>query len=735
MLRTVVVVAGFFAFTSTSSAEDAMTPEVVRAVKQATAYIHVEGPTWGKSGSGFLVSAKGETALVVTNHHVAVKRPPGDASATSPAIKVIFDSGTPAEKSYPAEVVASDAEHDLAVLKLTGVKNAPKPIAYASPPVPVETMGVYSFGFPFGQKLSVGKEFPAVTVGKASISSLRTGDNGELAKIQIDGNLNPGNSGGPVVDGKGRLIGVAVSILREGPGIGFLVPASEVVRTMEGRLGRVRVTTSKGGNGKPAVRVEADVIDPTGTFRDATAYYVIVPPKGKKPDTKALDKHPGSMKLALKVEKGVAAGEFAVEKMEGEVEVQVIAEWGSGKQAAASEVRGFSLLPGHLVEVPPPGTTAPAKWETVTSQEGHFTVEMPKQPDIKRVRTSGALRTLTVGCKIESGVYFVYRIDLPAAIARGAEERELNRVRDFLAQEWNGKVASEKKVMAGLRVGRDFTVRGRPADEEGECSIRVRMYLDGRTIFAMLVASAPNGGLPLDAGRFLGSLAIGNEKAKTVGGLEPDPKGKNVPDWGLAIDTDNDCKIAADGKKSLSIEIPGTWHDLNPHVNKLNSPRVVQTVEGDFSITVKVGGNFTPGGQPQNPKSVPSNGGGIIVWNNSDNFIRLERFAIVRNKRVTPMIVFLEREAGYSGAEHNQVYPGGDCYLRMERKGSQITGSYSTNGTAWKALKPIDTLWPSQLKVGLAGANSNSEPLSLKFEEFSLTGTIVENTAPKDGTR
>ena len=386
-----------------------------------------------------------------------------------------------------------------------------------------------------------------------------------------------------------------------------------------------------------------------------------------------------------------------------------------------------------------PRATAQTTWETVTSKEGQFTVEMPKRPDINRTRTrkgaGGVVRKLMVGCKTESGVYLVYRIDLPTAIVKGAEEGELIAARDDLAEEWNGKVLSEKKVKAGLRVGRDFTVRGKPAEETGVSTIRVRMYLDGNTVYAMLVASAPNRELPVDAGRFLGSLAIGNEKAKAAGGLEPDPKVKNLlPDWGLAIDPDNDCKFVPDGKKALSIEVPGTWHDLNPHVNKLNAPRVLQTVEGDFSITVKVGGDFKPGGKPQNPKSVPSNGGGIVVWNNSENFIRLERFAIVRNKKVGAFILFLEREAGYQGAEHNQGYPGGDCYLRMERKGSRITGSISTNGTTWKQLKPIDTLWPAQLKVGLTVANSNSEPLTVNFTEFEMTGRVVEKTALRDGS-
>src|SRR5262249_39881448 len=162
------------------------------------------------------------------------------------------------------------------------------------------------------------KGSPAITVGTATVSSLRNGDDGELAAIQIDGNLNPGNSGGPVVDSKGRLVGVAVAILREGQGIGFLVPAAEGGRMMEGRGGRGGVAGGKGTGDKRTARIEADVIDPLGTVRSVTAYYVIVPPKGKTPDASVLDKYPGSRKLDLTVDKGTVAGEIVVEKLEGE---------------------------------------------------------------------------------------------------------------------------------------------------------------------------------------------------------------------------------------------------------------------------------------------------------------------------------------------------------------------------------------------------------------------------------
>ncbi len=372
---------------------------------------------------------------------------------------------------------------------------------------------------------------------------------------------------------------------------------------------------------------------------------------------------------------------------------------------------------------------AQTPWETVASKAGQFTVEMPAKADIDRTRTrkgtGGTVRVMIVGCKTDGGVYLAYRIDLPTALVKGTEEAELDAARDDLAQEWNGKVLTEKKVKAGLRIGRDFTVRGKPAEEVGVLSIRTRMYLDGKTIYAVTAVSAPNRELPEDAGRFLGSLAIGNETAKAAGVPEPEPTGKALPDWGVALDPDGDCKFVPDGKKSLTLEVPGTWHDLNPHVNKLNAPRAVRTVEGDFSLTVKVAGEFKPGGKPQNPKSVPSSGGGIVVWNNSDNFIRLERFAISRNQKVGAFVLFVEREAGYQGADHNEGYPGGDCYLRMERKGSRIAGAISVDGAKWKALKPIDTLWPSRLVVGLSATNSSSEPLAVRFEEFKLTGKVV----------
>ena len=64
---------------------------------------------------------------------------------------------------------------------------------------------------------------------------------------------------------------------------------------------------------------------------------------------------------------------------------------------------------------------------------------------------------------------------------------------------------------------------------------------------------------------------------------------------------------------------------------------------------------------------------------------------------------------------------------RRKKRGhiSRISGLISLDGAKWKKLLPIDTLWPAQLKVGLAAINSNSEPLTVRFEEFALNAKIV----------
>jgi S1-C subfamily serine protease len=161
-------------------------------IKKATVYIRITGPKSISSGSGFFV----EKGLVVTNQHVI--SPQGK-------LEVVTESGTPQARTYRAEVKLHDAAKDLAILEVEGAP-APDTLKVGDTLNLRETHEVYTFGFPLGERL--GQE---ITVNKTTVSSIRAGGDRQRREVQLNGGLEKGNSGGPVTDAAGRVVGVAVS--------------------------------------------------------------------------------------------------------------------------------------------------------------------------------------------------------------------------------------------------------------------------------------------------------------------------------------------------------------------------------------------------------------------------------------------------------------------------------------------------------------------------------------------
>ncbi|MFL2800504.1 MAG: trypsin-like peptidase domain-containing protein [Paracoccaceae bacterium] len=139
------------------------------------------------SGSGFYVSKEGH---VVTNHHVI------DGCRN---VK-IFAKGN----LIDTNVIASDELNDLALLKAS--VNPPYVFPVSSE-TPFGTQEIVVAGYPFGNKLSSSIKFT-----KGIVSSL-TGVGDNYSEIQIDAALQPGNSGGPIIDEYGNVIAVAVAKL------------------------------------------------------------------------------------------------------------------------------------------------------------------------------------------------------------------------------------------------------------------------------------------------------------------------------------------------------------------------------------------------------------------------------------------------------------------------------------------------------------------------------------------
>jgi S1-C subfamily serine protease len=396
---------------------------MVTAVKAATVFVKIKSKELAGSGSGFVIRVDGDTAYIVTNRHVVepkvaeivVERRPGGSRNGSgrrrgvpgfpqpmvpqppfPSpfpvpgqqdeprysarvvvrefknvdVTAVFQSGTTHEESVSGKIVAIDPDEDLAVVKVTGVKQPPKTIDYLHEGQLTETMPVYVFGFPLGEVLSTSKRSPAITVGKGTVSSLRTDDDGDLAMVQIDAALNHGNSGGPVVDAQGRLVGVAVARITEAESqnLGMAIPTRAVSRLLRGRVDKAVLTAVKESDDKVSIQVTAALIDPLNTIKSTKLQYVNATAVTDKPKpTESLEKLPGCRTLELKVEDGVASGKITLKKGITEVSLlhQSVSIDESGKRAVSeSAVNRVALV---LRPTPPQITGNPGA--AVTGQK------------------------------------------------------------------------------------------------------------------------------------------------------------------------------------------------------------------------------------------------------------------------------------------------------------------------------------------------------------------------------
>jgi len=181
-------------------------------------------------GSGFVVSRSG---VILTNSHVvttAGQGPVGAAVKPASPVYVEFSDGD----RVTARVVGFDLYDDVAVLKVPAGSHALHPVPLGRSSRVVVGQPVAAIGSPFGNtdSLSVG----VVSAIRRSIPSLTTRYN-LVDAIQTDAPINHGNSGGPLFDAAGRVIGINAQIGSSGStsgfeGVGFAVPIDSVKRSM-----------------------------------------------------------------------------------------------------------------------------------------------------------------------------------------------------------------------------------------------------------------------------------------------------------------------------------------------------------------------------------------------------------------------------------------------------------------------------------------------------------------------
>lgn len=167
-------------------------------------------------GSGFVISPDG---YIVTNHHVA-----GNATK----VTVSLTDG----QTLDAELIGADKATDLALLKIS----PDRPLEYlrfSESPEPIVGEWAIALGNPFGLFEAAA---PSVTVGVVSAAERDLGSkDGRIYHdmIQTDAAINRGNSGGPLINSLGEVIGVNAAIYSESGGsvgLGFAVPAARAQR-------------------------------------------------------------------------------------------------------------------------------------------------------------------------------------------------------------------------------------------------------------------------------------------------------------------------------------------------------------------------------------------------------------------------------------------------------------------------------------------------------------------------
>jgi 2-alkenal reductase len=177
-------------------------------------------------GSGFVVSPSGH---VLTNSHVVTNAGEGSDVDGASQVYVVFADGD----RIPGRIVGWDLFNDIGLVKVDPGDHAVAPVPLGDSSRVVVGQPVAAIGSPFGQEssLAVG----VVSATERSIESLTSAYDVSDA-IQIDAPINHGNSGGPLLDATGRVIGINAQIRSDSgnaDGVGFAIPINSARRSME----------------------------------------------------------------------------------------------------------------------------------------------------------------------------------------------------------------------------------------------------------------------------------------------------------------------------------------------------------------------------------------------------------------------------------------------------------------------------------------------------------------------
>ena len=232
---------------------------IAEAVNPSVVLIYASNGYSTSFGSGFFIRSDG---YIATNDHVV---------AGHSQITVTLYSG----ESLEAEYVAGSATDDLAVLKVKG-GNYPTVRIGDSSQVRVGDVAI-AIGNPAGEEAAWTTTHGIISSTSRRVSVRGNGYSAEVKMMQTDAPVNPGNSGGPLCNARGEVIGVVTRKLTDYEGIGFAIPINEAMKSLEKMIdGSYSQSDSEVSASRPTIGISVAEL-PAGTvisFENGEEYTV-----------------------------------------------------------------------------------------------------------------------------------------------------------------------------------------------------------------------------------------------------------------------------------------------------------------------------------------------------------------------------------------------------------------------------------------------------------------------------
>jgi len=184
-------------------------------------------------GTGFVVDKQG---YILTNAHVV-----DESGQRASSVTVVFNKGGSETQRVPGQLVGVDVGSDVAVIKVDPNKVDLNPLPLGDSAKVIVGESVVAIGNPLGYDFSITAGIVSATGRSLQAPNGQTIPNG----IQTDAAINQGNSGGPLIDSSGKVIGINEQIASSGggnDGLGFAVPINTAIRSLEQLKANGKVT-------------------------------------------------------------------------------------------------------------------------------------------------------------------------------------------------------------------------------------------------------------------------------------------------------------------------------------------------------------------------------------------------------------------------------------------------------------------------------------------------------------